>query len=510
MSTPPSAPIFLIDEKEEDFQMYRNTDPAYKIETVTLHELQTNERHKNRPVRDIPCFVLFYLALSLVSYAICIAYTYGEPSSLPMLEFSTIDINVMDFTTSEIAMLKHDALYLFIGLLITILLAVGWFELLKRVSFYIVYGLVALCTLLLLSMGLYLYFASHRYLRMELQGIAVLCFVGTGALLLAGYFMKRKLDFTIEVMTEAGAILSKMPELYAVGLTIGAIYFGIIAIMISSLIYLFSIPSASILMFNSEESVFMNYIFDGSYRHFFWIMLFGGLWLISVIGFIEQYIIASVVYRRMELVHGLRTKDNHVLRRAVMESLTKSFGSLAFGSFLVAVAWFLGIFSRFEFIKGKIPWRNYFITRVLFDVFTFILEWISEYAIIYVALTGQSFLQSTKEVVTLLKEEISQTIVTGLIVNFVLMIGKLTCTILVTFLVIGLIDLKHSHISTVTLLTLATITYLLFNLLSKIYTVACSTILIYTLTDIIKNKDSKEFKSPEKLRNIILINKLQI
>lgn len=510
MATTPSAPTFIIDDTEEDFQMYRNSDSNYKIDSLTLHELQTNDRHKHRPVRDIPCLVLFYLVLSLVSYAVCVAYTYGDPSTLPIPEMSTADINIMDFATSEIALLKHDVAYLFVGLLLAIFLAIGWFELLKRVSFYVVYGLVALCTILLLTMGLYLYFSSQRYLRTELQGIAILCFIGTAALLLAGYFMKRKLDFTIEVMTEAGTILSKIPELYGVGLVFGVIYLGIIAILISSLIFLFSVPRASVLMFNSEESAFMNYIFDGSYRHYFWLILFGGLWLISVLGFIEQYIIASVVYRRLELEHGLRKQNKHVLRRAVIESVSKSFGSLAFGSLLVAVAWFLGIFSRFEFIKGKIPWRNYMITRIFFDVFTFILEWISEYAIIYVALTGQSFLQSTKEVVTLLKEEISQTIVTGLIVNFVLTIGKIACTILVTFLVIGLIDIQHAHISTATLFAVAIVTYLLLNLLSKIYTVACSTILIYTLTDIVKNKETKEFKSPEKLRNIILINKLQI
>jgi len=340
--------------------------------------------------------------------------------------------------------------------------------------------------------------------------IAIICFVGTGVLLLTCYFMKSKLDFTIEVMTESGLILSKIPELYFVGLVFGTLYLIIVAVLVSSLIYLFSIPDASVLMYDSDESAILNYIFNGSYRNFFWILFLGGLWLISVLGFVEQYIIASVVYRRLELDYGIRKQNKHVLRQAVIESLTKSFGSLAFGSFLVAVAWFLGIFSRFEFLKGRIPWRNYLVTRVLFDVFTFILEWISEYAVIYVALTGKSFLQSTRDVVTLLKEQISQTIVTGLVVNFVLLVGKLACTILVTFLVIVIIDLKHSHISATTLFALATITYLLLNLLSKIYTVSCSTLLIYTLTDIVKHKEDKEFKSPEKLRNIILINKLQL
>lgn len=515
MEVQPSAPTFVIEddnEEEDDKQlMWKPDSTDYKMDVVTLHELRSDEKRQKRTARDLPCFILFYVVLALMSYTMSIAFTYGMPSVLPIPEASYIADEVGDVAAMEIGILKHDSRYIFAALMGAILLTIAWFEMVKRISFYIVYGMAGLCELLLVLFGAYLFQVSHRYGNNELLLVALISWLVAVALCVLGYALKSKVDFTIEVMSEAGKLLANVPEIYGVALVALAVYFAFAGLWIASMVYLFSVPNTAILLYDSDDSVmFLNYIFNGTYRNFFWIMLFGGLWVLSVFGFVEQYIVSSVVYQHMELTGGMRKRNGNVLARASFEAFTYSFGSLAFGSLLTGSAWFLGMFAKLEFLKNRIPWKEYVVSKFIIDVFTFILEWVSDFAVIYVAITGKSFLQSSKAVVTLLRSEFSQAVVSGLIINYILLIGKLVCTIFITGLTLWIIELKHSHIGVVSVLVLITATYSLLHLMSKIYSIACDTVLVYVINDISTNKESKQFKSPEHLRNVLLLNKVSV
>jgi hypothetical protein len=514
MTDAPSAPTFVFAEEEEDDDsqlMWKKDTKDYKMDVITLHELQSDEKRQNRTAKDIPCFLLFYVVVMLLFYTIALSYTYGKPSALPIPEESYVTGEIKDVAALEVGILQHDARYIFAALVGAILLTVGWFELVKRISFYIVYGMAAISVLLLVLLGAYLFQVSHYNGSTELLIVALICWLVAVILCLLGYVLKDKVSFTIEVMGEAGKLLAKVPEIYGVGLVAMILYLVMAGVWISSMVYLFSVPNSADLLYDSEDSMMiLNYIFDGSYRHLFWILLLGGLWVLSVFGFVEQYIVASVVYQHLELTTGTRKRATNVLARATFEALTYSFGSLAFGSLLTAAAWFLGMIAKLEFLKNRIPLKEYAVTKFIIDVFSFILDWVSDFAVIYVAITGKSFLQSSKTVVGLLRSEFSQAVVTGLIINYVLLIGKILCTVLVTGITLWIINLRHAHIGIVSVLVLITATYYLLHLMSKIYSIACDTVLVYVINDITTNKDSKQFKSPERLRNVLLLNKLSI
>lgn len=506
----PSAPESAINsDEEEEEPMWTNKSENYRMNVSTLYELQSDSARGKRRFRDIPCAVIFLLVFCLLSYCVGLSFTYGQPSLLPSPDYSIVEGEVSYLAGYEMGILKADAMYIFGGLLSALLLSIAWFELVKRASWYLIWGMVGTCVISLVLFGVFLNQMAHKFKSSELIFVAALCWITAAILCVVGYLIRHKIQFTVEVMHEAGLILAKVPEIYGIGLSFATLYLILTGLWISSFVHLWSIPTGY-LLWNSEGSGGLNYLFDGSYRHLFWILLFGGFWTLSVFGFMEQYITSSILYQRLEQDSGLRKRSSAIAVQATKEAVTTSFGSLCFASILTGTAWFLGLFARLEFIKGKLPFKDFFITKVVVDIFTFILEWVSDYAVVYMALTGKAFLPASKTAVGLLKSEFSQTVITGLITSFVLVVGKLLCTVLVTVFIILLVYLKHDHIGVLSVLVLLVSTYYLLHLLSKIYTVATNTLLIYTLKDIAENKDTKEFKSPERLRNILLVSKVNV
>lgn len=485
------APPLSDDELEDDM-------PSVQ----TMYELHDDEARNTRSMQDAPCLIIFYAVMSVVVYIIALSFTYGEPTALP----SVVEHELNDAMTTEMAMLRHDNVYIFSAFMLSMLLVLLWFQIVRRASFFLVYGMVAASVLLSTLLGLYLYRLSRTFASTELLIIAVGCWLGAVLICGVGYTMRSKLEFTIKIMHEAGKQISALPEVYGVGLVFLILFILLFAIWVTSMIYLFSVPTESYVVLNASGTI--GYVFDSAYRNFFWILFFGGLWLFAVLEFAEQYIIASLVFQRLELAAKLRIRSSPILRRAVYEALTTSFGSLALGSFLTAITWFFGLLGRWDFFTHRIAWRQYFVLRVIGDIIGFLLEWISEFAVINVALTGQSFLRATREVANMLKTEFSQFVVTNLIVSYILLLGKLAGTAFVALVTIWLIEYRHYHVGVVSLLVTLVGAFLLFNLASKIYIVCVNTLLIYTIRDLATNKATGAFKSPESLRTILLVESI--
>lgn len=466
-------------------------------------DLRDIDRRK-RPFRDIPCVLLFMGVLGMCAMIIAIAFTYGNPAALPSPTITWLEDELETFTINEISILKHDLPAITIALLIALLLAFMWFQLFKRLTLAIVYSTLAFATTALILLGVYLFVAGSRNHTTELKFIATFLWAVSASILFVGYMLWNKMKFTAQIIRQAGEVLQKNPVILTITATTCCVYLITLLFWILSFIYLYSVPNTAHFLSVVDSTVIIRNFFNENYQTLFWILLAGGLWVLPMIHAIEQYVIASVVIQEMEFIHQGRTRRRNVALTAAKEAFSTSFGSLAFGSSLIAITQIIAVVAKYLKPEGTGSWRDNFFVRLVLRFMTFLLEVVTDFSFINVALTGNSFIQSSREIMKLLSVETARTILLEIVLSYVLLLGQLCGTAIITLFTIYVIEAKHLHVGVISVIVISISTFLLFSVISKAILVTANTILVFTINDLTMDHDSNEFKTPSPLKDIVI------
>jgi hypothetical protein len=477
---------------------------------IPLEEMQTpkDATARVRSFKDVACGLLFFLVFALCSGTIAVAFSYGEPSTLLGIAPSwlgTIETEVDEFFLGEVAILLHDFKAVICALLAAMVLALLWFQLFKHLTQMMVYFTLAMAIALTTALGIYLFTVSRRTGNGNFIFLAILCWLIAFATLLVGYVLRGKITFTGAIIYEAGRALQANPAILAVTVIIILVYAVFCVVWVAAFIYLYSVPAGFVM---TEFSGFTE-IFNRNYQNLFWILVVGGCWILPTIYAVEEYIISSITIQHLEIEWGLRSRTTNIAMQATGEAFTTQFGSLALGAALTGLAYLLSVLSKWIWTRENFPFRDNCCVGFIVRFSRFLIEIVSDFAFIYVAASGESFVTSARKVMRLLNADISETIVLEVILSYLLFVGQLLGTTVITLSTIVIIEMTHVHVGTVTVVVISLTTFFLFTVVSRAILVCSNTLLVFVLQDIHDHLDDLKFDSPEHLRNIIITKFIQ-
>lgn len=475
---------------------------------VSLDSLTRDAERKKRPFRDVPCVLLFMAVLGMCAMIIAIAFTYGDPASLSNPTITYLDDELTSFAISEVSILKHDLPAICIALIIALLLAFLWFQLFKRLTLGIVYATLALATTALIVLGVYLFIAGSRNHTTELKFIAAFLWTVAASIVFVGYMLWNKMVFTAQIIRQAGEVLKKNPSILSITAITCCVYLVTLLLWILSFIYLYSVPNTAHFLSIVDSTVIFRE-FNENYQTLFWILLAGGLWVLPMIHAVEQYIIASVVVQEMEVIYQGRTRRRNVALLAFREAFSTSFGPLAFGSSLIAITQIASVIAKYVKPEGTGAWRDNFFVRLILRFMTFLLDVVTDFAFINVAITGNSFIDSSRTIMRLLSIDTARTILLEIVLSYVLLLGQLCGTATITLFTIYVIEAKHLHVGVISVIVISVATFFLFSVISKAIVVTTNTILVFVINDLTNKPENGEFKTPGPLKDLMIAQLIQ-
>jgi len=197
-----------------------------------------------------------------------------------------------------------------------------------------------------------------------------------------------------------------------------------------------------------------------------------------------------------------------------------NFGSLAFGSFLLAIIWTIRVV--FEYVDKKL--KNFSdnnaaakcisnMVRCCLDCCHRFIKFINTNAYIQVALTGENFCSSAMAAFVLALKHSSTFFITNGIGTLIMLLGKLTISVgntVIGYLMVTNIKSINSELESPIppLFVIFVISYLMASVFMSVYYVTSLTVLqcLYVDVDICNQKEVNQFKSqnrPVEMEDII-------
>jgi len=171
-------------------------------------------------------------------------------------------------------------------------------------------------------------------------------------------------------------------------------------------------------------------------------------------------------------------------------------GSIAFGSLILAVVRFINyLLNQLRKANDKAG-GNKLVSFLLACVMCCVgcvegvIKYITKYAYIYIAIYGDNFCTSGKNVHNLMSRNAFTLVIGDMITGWVLFIGKLFG---VGICVLVTAALGGGHLSTLSLVIVAVGSYVIFHLYSIVIHMALDTVFVCYLEDLERNRDSKRY-----------------
>lgn len=241
--------------------------------------------------------------------------------------------------------------------------------------------------------------------------------------------------------------------------------------------------------------------------------LFAILWILAFVLSLGNFIVGASTAQWY--FNGGEAKAG-IVRKSYYWAFRYHFGSIAFGSFILAVIWFIRIIFEYMYAQianTKTVSQNKFIqvalniVRCCLDCFERIVRFINKQAFIQVGLTGKSFCPAAKDGFSVVVfHPIEFALLSGL-ANLFMILGNAMLvggTLLICFAIIRNVDSINSQISSPfwPLLLIGFIAYMISDLFSSVYMTSCYAILqCYFIDQELQSKGGKVARNcPDQLK----------
>jgi len=269
---------------------------------------------------------------------------------------------------------------------------------------------------------------------------------------------------------------------------------GFSTYMAHSSLYLYTIPGGEA---NLKRSDLQMPQFQESTRNLLWFQLFVFLWTVALISALFKMSVAGGVaswYFNREKSHGSATL------RSLGRGLTKSFGSLALGSLILAVVELVNcILNQLQKAnaKNKVMLAILCCVRCLFSCVQRFVQFIDNFVYIHIAMYGDSFCTSAKSVTSLIERHMFTAVMVDFLGSFVLFVGKiLGCGLCILFSVL-LMNYTGRNISGVIISFVGVFSFVIFSIFAYMISFGVSTVMVCYLEDMDRNKDGQLHISSE-------------
>jgi len=328
--------------------------------------------------------------------------------------------------------------------------------------------------------------------------VAYVVFGLAALFLLLIIFLRKKISLTCAMMKEACRGLQHNFELFPVLFIVVVVFLGFAAFWVASFIYLCSIVDS-----NSNPSTDANELpsFNNSIRGLLFYQVFAFFWVTAFLSAIYQHVVAGSIsgwYFSRDVMASSRNRETAFT--SLVHACTYSFGSLAFGSLVLAFVQFLNFLletTKKANTKNRALVCMINAVQCLLGCIQGIVQYINKFAYIYVAMHGHSFCKAARECFELISRNFFSAVIMDTIAGFVLFIGKVLFTAVCTIITIAFLDVKDRPLTAVTLALTVVIAFSILHIVSHVIGVGVDTVFICYLEDIELNKPEDLYISPD-------------
>jgi len=261
---------------------------------------------------------------------------------------------------------------------------------------------------------------------------------------------------------------------------------------------LYSIPGESINPDSTEPPKF-----NESIRNLMFFMVFGFFWASALLSAVFQHVVAGAIatWYFSRDVTGPRSVGIPAVT-SLFRAVTTSFGSLAFGSLLIAIVESLNFLlqtAKRSNSKNKLVVFVASCLQCVLGCIEGMVRFVNKFAYIYVAMHGYNFCKGAKECFDLISRNFFTTVIMDVISGFVLFMGKVLFTSISVILTVGIIDQMDRHLSVVTVALAGVISFVVLHIISHVIGVGINAVFVCYLEDLENNKGNSAnmYISPE-------------
>jgi len=345
------------------------------------------------------------------------------------------------------------------------------------------------------ALGVFLtaYGFNHSHLYWKVAGFALLGLAVV--LLVVMLFLRKRIALTSALFTECCHGIEHNPALFLVALITIAVFAAFTVYWVSAFVYLFSIRDNTVQLEPDLPPKF-----DQKVRNLMFFQVFGFFWTSALISAVFQMSIAGGIatWYFSRTAHYQPAPISPTIT-SFGRALSKSFGSLAFGALIMAVVKFINFllsYSKKTNRTNRLLVCLISCVQCLFSCVERFVKFVNRFAFIYIAMHGDNFCTAAKGCYDVISKNLFTAVVVDLLGDFVLFVGKLLGTAVCTLFTVGALTAMGRPFGAVTIVLVAVVSYLVFNLYAHIVDVGVDTVFVCYMEDLEHNKDGNLFMDP--------------
>jgi len=453
----------------------------------------------SRSCNDMLFVILFAACCVGMMIISSVGFSKGDPKTLVP---DWAKGSAQGYFTNAVAELRENKDALIISTVAAVLLGFGWIQMMKMFTTEFVYGTLVTGVLAIVGLGGYVFNMAVEQER-ENQGggnasdIKIVSYVifGLAAILvLVIIFLRKKIALTCAMIKEACRGVQNNTMLLPVLVAVVAVFLAFAAFWVSSFVYLWSVP---------DESVPVNaggHQFNQKVRNLMFYQVFAFFWITAFISAVYQHVVAGSVAGWYFSRDVMSTRPRETAVSSLLHAVTSSFGSLAFGSLVLAFIQFLNFL--LETTKKSNAKNRALVCIInglqcLLGCIQGIVQYINKFAYIHVAMHGYSFCKAARECFDLIGRNFFSAVIMDTITGFVLFVGKALFTAICAIITIAILDARDRPLTAVTLGLTCAIAFSVLHIVSHVIGVSVDTVFVCYLEDLEMNKGGNLYISPD-------------
>jgi len=489
-STEQKAPLLkkgTSTQSEQEFGQKYEYDPTFK-----------GVREDKRTCNDILFAALFLLVISAMIAIAAVGFSKGNPSTLiPTNEYSGEIENKAEYWFQDsVAIMKRDADVLGAGLAFAFVLAVLWIQLMRSFTKLFIYLTLTIGLAGIIAAGVFFLHLGMQRDSSSLKITSYSIFGLAAILVIIVFFLRKKIALTSALFAECCKGFQHNPTILIVGTIVFLMLAAFSVFWVVQFIYLYSIPGDSVAIPNAPSQ------YNQKIRNLMYFQTFAYFWVAAFLSGVFQVAVAGgmATWYFSRDVDGYKANVGSPAIRSFARALTKSFGSIALGSLLLATVQFINFMLT---VCKKANFKNRVLVYIISCIQCFvsclvrIVQFVDRFSYIYIAMHGQSFCASAKGVFNLIERNAFSAVVVDVLGEVILFIGKLLGTAATTMFTVGIISHLGRPISVVTVAITAVVSFRVFSLFAKIVHVGVDTVMVCYLEDMERNKEGALYMSPD-------------
>lgn len=453
---------------------------------------QKAQKAEKRGCNDILFAILFAACCVGMLIISSVGFSKGDPSTL--VPDWTNEVPVQGYFTNAVAQAKENKDALIISAVASVILGFGWIQMMKMFTTEFVYGTLVVGVLAVIGLGGYVLNMGMQDNQRNIQIVAYVIFALAGLLILLIIFLRKKIALTCAMIKEACRGVQHNTMLFPVLVVVVVGFLGFAAFWVSSFVYLWSIPDDSVPV---DAKVTQ---FNEKVRNLMFFQVFAFLWITAFLSAVYQHVVAGSVAGWYFSRDVMSSRPRETAFSSLFHAVTTSFGSLAFGSLVLAIVQFLNYMLE---VSKKSNTQNRLLVclinglQCILGCIQGIVQYINKFAYIHVAMHGYSFCKAARECFDLISRNFFSAVIMDTITGFVLFVGKALFTALCTIITIGILDANDKPLTSVTLGLTIVISFAILHIISHVIGVSVDTVFVCYLEDLEMNKGENLYISPD-------------